>query len=232
MRRLLRRLRLPLALAIVGYLGYFFGQEDSVTRIENSPPTSLGSEISTQSTMPSSASEDGVLQDAGVPTPPDSEFAPTEESTVTAALRFLELTEDVVAMTPVEGAALQRSISTEASADRLAAQVEATLADVELSVPGGLTAHVAPLGTSARPAGDGWEVSVWYVEVLVYGDELAVEQWRTATYTVEWEAGEWRMADLVSRDGPTPVRPASTVASPAAELISETAGLSDEGWGS
>ena len=61
-------------------------------------------------------------------------------------------------------------------------------------------------------------------------NELAVEQWRTATYTVEWEAGEWRMADLVSRDGPTPVRPASTVASTTAELIAATAGLSDEGW--
>lgn len=232
MRRLLRRLRLPLALAIVGYLGYFFGQEGSVTRIENSPSNAMGSEVSTPSTMPPSASDNGAPQDAGVPTPPDSDVAPTEEGAVTSTLRFLELTEDVVAMTPVEGAALQRSISTEASADRLAAQVAATLADVGLSVPGGLTAHVAPLGTSARPAGDGWEVSVWYVEVLVYGDELAVEQWRTATYAIEWEAGEWRMADLVSRDGPTPVRPASTVASIAGELISATAGMSDEGWGS
>lgn len=232
MRRRLRRLRLPLALAIVGYLGYFLGQKDSLTRIETSPPTSVGLEVSMPSTSPPAPSDKGAPQDAGVPTPPVPDVTPTEESAVTSALRFLELTEDVVAMTPVEGAALQRSISTEASADRLATEVEATLADVELAVPGGLTAHVAPLGASARPAGDGWEVSVWYVEVIVYGDELAVEQWRTATYTVKWEAGEWRMADLVSRDGPTPVRPASTVASTAAELISATAGLSDEGWGS
>ena len=44
--------------------------------------------------------------------------------------------------------------------------------------------------------------------------------------------GEWRMADLVSEYGPTPVRPASTVASTPAELIETTAELSDEGWGS
>lgn len=232
MRRLLFRLRAPLALAIVGYFGYILGQGPAPAEQGSPPLATVNSAEATLSTSPGGPTGEVVSQDVGDPAPDQPDIVQTEERAVAAALRFLELTEVAVAMSPADGAALQRSISTEASAGRLAAEVEATLADVELSVPDGLTVHVAPLGTSARAVGEGWEVSVWYVEVVVYGDELAVEQWRMATYTVEWEAGEWRMADLVSRDGPTPVRPASTVASTTAELILATAGLTDEGWGS
>lgn len=231
MYRLWRHLRLPLAFAIVGYFGYFFGQGQAPADTEVAPPTAVESSSGASSPDGEPSTPRPPTHDE-VPLPAEGEAAQTEEGAVEAALRFLELTEDVVAMSPAEGAELQRSISTESSADRLAAEVEATLSDVELSVPEGLTVHVSPLGTSARPVGDGWAVSVWYVEVIIYGDELAVEQWRTATYSVEWEAGDWRMADLESRDGPTPVRPASTVASTTAELVAATAGLSDEGWGS
>lgn len=161
--------------------------------------------------------------------PPSGE--PTERGAVAAAVGFLELTEEAVAMSPAEAAALQRSISTDASADRLAEEVEATLAEVATAAPNGLTVDVAPLLASAREVSNGWEVSIWYVEVIVYGNELAVEQWTTATYTLAWESGEWRMSDLVSNDGPVPVRPAAMIASPIAELVTATAGMDDDGWG-
>ena len=160
--------------------------------------------------------------------PPSGE--PTERGVVAAAVGFLELTEEAVALSPAEAADLQRSISTEASADRLAGEVEATLAEVATAAPNGLTVDVAPLLASAQEVSDGWEVSIWYVEVIVYGNELAVEQWTTATYTLVWESGEWRMSDLVSKVGPVPVRPAATIASPTMELVTSTAGMDDEGW--
>lgn len=155
----------------------------------------------------------------------------TGKGAIAAAVRFLELTEVAVDLAPAEAAELQRSISTEESASRLAGEVESMLANVGASVPEGVAVHAAPLGAAAREVDGGWEVSIWYVEVVIYGSELAVEQWSTATYTLKWQSDEWRMAELTSIPGPTPVRPNAMVASSTAELIAATAGLSDDGWG-
>lgn len=157
----------------------------------------------------------------------------TEPSTETgarrAAVRFLELTEQVVAMTPGEGADAQRAISTGRSAERLATDVQSKLAAIHAQVPEGVTVHVAPVAVRSTRPGDGWSVAVWYVEVAVYGRELAVEQWTTATYSMVWEADGWRMDDLVSTPGPYPTRPATATATPVGQLLAALNGFTDEG---
>ena len=95
-------------------------------------------------------------------------------------------------------------------------------------VPGGVEVQIAPLGVRSVETGAGWDVSIWYVEVVVYGDQLAVEQWRTATYSLVDENGEWRMDDLESSDGPVPTRPTSVVGWSATSLTSAIAGFDDE----
>lgn len=157
------------------------------------------------------------------------EPAPSAEPVLpeVAAVRMLELTEDAVGLSPGEAAALQRSISTERSADRLAADVGDLITELRAEVPDGVLAHVAPIGVSSRETALGWEVSVWYVEVLVYGDVLAVEQWRTAIYSLQLEDGEWKMDALRSKDGPTPTRLAGAVPTPVDAFRDLTTGFDD-----
>ena len=152
----------------------------------------------------------------------------SESGAVLAAIRFLELTEDVVGMSPSDGAELQRSISTSEAGPVLAASTAETLRVLQVELPDGIAVHVAPIAVSAEEQLDQWVVSIWYIEVIVYGDQLAIEQWRTATYTLVREETEWRMSGLESVDGPVPVRPAGTTATPIGQLIDRVADLDDE----
>ncbi len=172
--------------------------------------------------------EAGANEPSSGAQPAEAGLDRSEQGAVTAAVRFLELTEEVVSMSPEEGAALQRSISTGSSARQLSDEVAETLRAVQLDVPEGLAVTVAPVGVTALERGDGWDVSIWYVEVIVYGDQLAVEQWRTSTYSLEWENDEWRMSGLESVDGPTPVRPAAAVGSTTVDVAAAVAGMEDE----
>ncbi len=151
-----------------------------------------------------------------------------ERSPELAAVRFLELTEDVVLLSPDDGAEMQRAIATSDASERLASEVLDLLTQLETDVPEGVAVHLAPLSLSSVETSTGWDVSIWYVEVIVYGDQLAVEQWRTATYSLIAEDGEWRMDDLESVDGPIPTRPASAVGWSATALTSAIAGFNDE----
>ena len=146
-----------------------------------------------------------------------------------AAVSFLELTEEAVSMTPTSAAGVQRSISSARSADRLAVDVEQKLIGIQAQVPDGLAVHVAPVAARATARGDGWDVAIWYAQVVIYGRELAVEQWTTATYALVWEGDTWRMDGLVSTPGPVPTRPATLTPTPVAQLLSTISGFDDEG---
>lgn len=150
------------------------------------------------------------------------------QSPEVAAVRFLEMTEDVVQLPPEAGAEMQRFIASENASDRLATEVSDLLTQLRTEVPEGVAVHLAPLSLRSVETTTGWDVSIWYVEVIVYGDQLAVEQWRTATYSLVDENGEWRMDDLESSDGPVPTRPASVVGWSATSLTSAIAGFDDE----
>lgn len=157
-----------------------------------------------------------------------STVSSVSESPELAAVRFLELTEEVISLSPEDGAEMQRSIASEAAADGLADDVFDLLSQLETDVPEGVEIHLAPLGISSVETASGWDVSIWYVEVVVYGDQLAVEQWRTATYSLVHENGEWRMVALASVDGPVPTRPASVVGWSAPSLVAAVVGFDDE----
>lgn len=165
--------------------------------------------------------------DSSVP-PATATLTHVAESPEQAAVRFLELTEVVVGLPPAEAAEVQRSVASAASAELLASSVLETMTDLQSEFPEGVDVEIAPLGVSSMPAGDAWLVEVWYAAVATYGEIVAVERWETATYRVVFEEGEWRMDDLVTVEGPTPVRPESLVATPTDLFISSTARFSDE----
>lgn len=153
----------------------------------------------------------------------------TELGARRAAVRFLELTEVVVTETPDAAAEVQRSISTTRSAGRLAGEVSHKLEVIQAQAPDGVRVHVAPIAARATARGVGWDVSIWYVQVTQYGNEVAVEHWVTATYSLVWESGEWRMDDLASSAGPIPARPANATPSPVGAYARALEGFTDEG---
>jgi hypothetical protein len=160
---------------------------------------------------------------------PDLSGPPAEHnSPELAAVRFLELTEEVVRLAPEAGAEVQRSIASSETADRLSTEVFELLTQLRMDVPEGVVVHLAPLSARSVETRTGWDVSIWYVEVIVYSDRLAVEQWRTSTYSMVEEFGEWRMDGVVSSDGPVPTRPASAVGWSARSLTLALAGFDDE----
>ena len=169
-----------------------------------------------------------VVGEAAEQWPSTDRAEPAVESPEVAAVRFLEMTEEVVRLSPTDGALAQRSIASGASADRLSDEVFETLTGLANDVPGGVLVQIAPIAVSSVETATGWDVSIWYVEVVVYGSELAVEQWRTATYSLVKQGGEWRMDALVSTDGPVPTRPASAVAWSTSAFIAGMAGFDDE----
>ncbi len=177
------------------------------------------------------STDDGVA-DPPTPTPTNgsdlAERPHEQRSPEVAAVRFLELTEEVVQLSPEAGAEMQRSIASDAASERLATEVSELLTQLQTDVPKGVAVHLAPLSLRSAETSTGWDVSIWYVEVIVYGDQLAVEQWRTATYSLVDENGEWRMDDLESSDGPVPTRPASVVGWSAASIASAVDGFDDE----
>lgn len=221
----MRRLRtLSLAFGLV-----IAGMAAGISIAKDPNPAASGPSRSTP------ASGDSIVEREVDPTALDSEAASNSstassvsDSPELAAVRFLELTEEVVRLSPNDGAEMQRSIASEAAADRLADDVFDLLSQLERDVPEGVEIHLAPLGISSIETASGWDVSIWYVEVVVYGDELAVEQWRTATYSLVEEGGEWRMHALDSADGPVPARPASVVGWSARSLVAAVAGFDDE----
>lgn len=221
MRRL-RSLVLVVGLPIVGVtLGISMAKDPS-------PSVYAGPSASSATEAVVAVREVGSPVAKSVGSPDEATTAPEPESPELAAVRFLELTEEVIRLSPEEGAEVQRSIASEAAEDRLADDVFALLSQLKADVPEGVEVHLAPLGMRSAETASGWDVSIWYVEVVVYGDQLAVEQWRTATYSLVDEAGEWRMDALDSVDGPVPTRPASVVGWSAPSLVAAVAGFDDE----
>lgn len=223
MRRL-RSLLLVVGLLIVGVALGISIAKDPNPSVYAGPSASSVTEVEAVAAV----REVGSPVAKSVGPPDEATTAPPTESPELAAVRFLELTEEVVRLSPEDGAEMQRSIASSAAADRLATDVFGLLSQLEADVPEGVEIHLAPLAIRSAETASGWDVSIWYVEVVVYGDQLAVEQWRTTTYSLVDEAGEWRMDALESVDGPVPTRPASVVGWSAPSLLAAVAGFDDE----
>ena len=91
--------------------------------------------------------DDGVIDEspggsANVSGP--QEVAGEQSSPELAAVRFLEMTEDVVQLSPEAGAEMQRSIASQDASERLATEVSDLLTQLQTDVPEGLAVHLMP----------------------------------------------------------------------------------------
>jgi len=175
------------------------------------------------------------LLDAADPQPGDQPsvagtgFERTELGARTAAAVYLEATEEIVHMTPTDAAQAQRDISTAAAGDGLAAEVEEQMIDLVAQTPQGLELWLAPMEARSIETPDGYEVSIWYAEVVAVGTAAAVDNWRTITFKLVWENDTWLIDSKVSVVGPVPGRGSGLVVTPPATLVSILGTYDDNG---
>lgn len=158
-----------------------------------------------------------------------SGFARSELGARTAAVVYLEATEDIVHLTPVEAAQAQRDVSTAAAADRLANEVEEQMVELVARAPQGVQVWLAPMEARSTAIGDGFEVSIWYAEVVAVGTAVAVDNWRTVTFGLVWENDTWLIDSKSSVVGPVPGRGSGLVVTLPATLVSILGAYDDTG---
>lgn len=159
----------------------------------------------------------------------DSERLETrsEKGALLAAERYLESTEKAPELGPKAAANAQRAISTGASADRLAGEVESVLTEL-LEVYPQVRIRIAPIESRITPEGAGWRVSIWYVETYTL-DDIVVDDWRTVTYMLLWERDQWLIDTLVSVRGPVPARSVHLEPTAASQFEQLLDGFTDDG---
>ncbi len=197
---------------------------------ESGSKTVSPSEPATQGVeAPPTTVSDPTIQVVVEVEPPEPSAEQTEAGARVAAVRLLEATESIVLLSPADAAAAQRSLSTQRSGDRLAAEVEEQMIDLVASAPGGITLWVTPLSARSVASDEGFEVSIWYAEVLAIDSTTVVDNWRTVTYSLAWEDGGWKVDDMVSLSGPVPTRSASLLPTRASAVDAMLTGYSDDG---
>ncbi len=227
-----KTLRTVLGLAFVGALiglGVLGRFQDNTADRPNAELTGETASAAAPSTSPPAVEIDAAAMEGFEPA--STGFERSELGARAAAVAYLEVTEDVVALTPAEAAEAQRSISTAASADRLAGEVEEQMVALIAQSPQGVRVWLAPMEARSVEIDGGYEVSIWYAEVVAIGTATVVDNWRTITYVLLWEDETWLIDDTVSVLGPVPARGALTV-TPPATLVSLLSTFDDEGLAS
>ena len=130
----------------------------------------------------------------------------SEAGARTAAVAYLEATEEAVRMSPTLAAAVQRDFATTDFAEEFGADTEQRMIDLTAAVPAGIFLRVAPIEARSAPDGDDWLVAVWYVQAITIAEESVVDDWRTAHYRLRWENDTWKIAEFSSERGPMPGR--------------------------
>ena len=97
------------------------------------------------------------------------------------------------------------------------------------TIPIGITLRLAPIETRVTPDGDGWRVSVWFVEAITIGTDGVVDDWRTATYRMVWEDNIWKIDAFTSERGPMPGRGSQPASETPAGFEALLEGFDDEG---
>ena len=98
----------------------------------------------------------------------------SEKAALRTALRYLESIEDAPAMGPRSAAAAQRAMSTAASGEELAADVEEGLSQLMELYPR-VRIRIAAIESRTTARGDGWEVSIWYAGTITL-DDMVIEE--------------------------------------------------------
>ncbi|MEM7093700.1 MAG: hypothetical protein AAF567_11915 [Actinomycetota bacterium] len=153
----------------------------------------------------------------------------SEAGARTAAVAYLEATEEAVRMSPAEAAAVQRAFATADFADEFGAETEQRMIDLTAAVPNGIVLRVAPIEASSSADGDDWLVSVWYVQAITIAEESVVDDWRTARYRLRWEDDTWKIAEFSSERGPVPGRGTNPPSASPQQFEAILTDFSDEG---
>lgn len=184
-------------------------------------PTRSASE-SAVTTKPVSAPRPSTLQDPSTSTTADTsaDATPESESPTHAALRFLNLDEQLFPSTSPENArALTESIAASAERGRLGAQAadhqRQILAKGDL---GGLKLRIAPIVSRTRDCSEVLcTVDVYFLRLWSFPGQGALDDYATAEIHVVLEDNEWRLQRSSVIDGPYPAgrytsRPTSAIA--------------------
>lgn len=159
------------------------------------------------------------------------QFERSEPGARAAAVAYLELTEEAVALGPGEAVEMQRAIATAEFADEFGADTEQRMVELNETIPGGIVLRVAPIEVRSDADDEDWLVSVWYAQAITMVGEAVVDDWRTASYRMRWESGTWKIAAFSSERGPTPGRGNQPASASPIDFEAQLDGYSDEGIG-
>lgn len=223
------------ALTIVGVSLSLRGQGGD-TEPSADLPTSSGSPGGTVTAGPAGPevelsddiSDGGGAEPSPLPVAP-AQFEQSRDGARAAAIAYLEATETAVTLRPSEAAEWARETASADFADALAADTEARMVELWDTVPAGITLRLAPIETRVVADGEDWEVAVWFVEAITIGSEGVVDDWRTASYRMVWEAGTWKIDAFSSERGPMPGRGTSPASETPAGFEALLTGFDDEG---
>lgn len=163
--------------------------------------------VSTSSVATLDVGQAGPVADAaGMPVG----FARSRDGAVAAAVAYAAASQRWLYFTDAEIADAVAVLATPSASGRLAAEVVSEVAlarDGLAQSPGRVWWLVHPLATRVEfYAADAARVSVWTVTVLAAaGVALPQSEWMTVTVDVEWVDGDWRVDDVRSVLGPTPI---------------------------
>ncbi len=153
----------------------------------------------------------------------------SEAGARTAAVAYLEATEEAVRMSPTEAAAMQRAFATADFAEEFGSDTEQRMIDLTAAVPNGIVLRVAPIEARSSSDGDDWLVAVWYVQAITIAEESVVDDWRTAHYRLRWEDDTWRIAEFSSERGPMPGRGTNPPSASPQQFEATLTDFTDEG---
>lgn len=226
-----RTIRIVLGMAFLGVLlgiSILGGRSDDQAQPVAPQPATSDTDDPTPTPADTTGSSELVEATDSPSAPTDAESERTEAGARRAAISYLESTERIVELTPTEAADAQRAISTAASGDRLAAEVETQMIDMQSRTPQGLAVWIAPITARSVETPDGYVVSVWYAEVVAVGTAIAVDNWRTITYSLVWEANTWLIDEQSSTEGPVPSRSGGLTVTPPSTLVAILSEFSDD----
>ena len=223
------------ALLLIGTLGVGWSamtadSKDAPAPAAPQPEPAVDSQVPAETPDPRPLDSPGPSETTTVDND-EPQFHQDEAGARAAAVAYLELTEEAVSITPAEAAAMQRSIATTDFAEEFGADTEQKMVELTQTVPGGVILRVAPIEVRSVADGDDWLVSVWYAQAITMVGDAVVDDWRTASYRMRWEAGTWKIAAFSSQRGPTPGRGTQPASASAFDFELFLDGYSDEGLG-
>ncbi len=195
------------------------------------PTTSTASGSTDGDGLPTPRS--GPATTTTTPKPASPDTGRSETGAVRAAIRFLELDQQLFPdATPEQARTLSESITSNASRRRLADRAEKhqreILAKGDLE---GLVLRLAPISTRVRKhTAKSSTVDVFFLRLWSFPTKGALDDYATAQIDLVWENDEWRLADSSVIDGPYPVARFSSrpiIASTAKRFEDTLAGYDD-----